>query len=132
MSSIKRVGEGFHTLPQVELTPIGNVVESTIKYINENTPNVEISRYVIMPNHIHLLVEIHNPEINNAGGCGNPPLQEIVRRLKTFTTKQYGNPFWQRSFYDHIIRNEEDYFNHLRYIDENPEKWLLGEDEYFQ
>lgn len=38
---------------------------------------------------------------------------------------------WQRSFYDHIIRDENDYLNHLQYIDENPKKWLLGEDEYY-
>ena len=125
------VGEGFHTLPRVTLTPIGNVIENTIKHIMDNTQYVDIVRYVIMPNHIHFIVEIHKPSDCSAGGCGNPPLQEIVRRIKTYTTKQYGAPLWQRSFYDHIIRDEEDYLNHLQYIEENPMKWLQGKDEYY-
>ena len=38
---------------------------------------------------------------------------------------------WQRGYYDHVIRHEEDYCLHLQYIEENPKKWLLGKDEYY-
>ncbi len=47
--------------------------------------------------------------------------------FKRFCNKKYGKNIWQRGFYDHIIRNDEDYENHLRYIQENPLRWELDE-----
>ena len=126
LSSI--VGEGFHALPKVELTPIGIEVEKTINYVNDNNDNISLVKYVIMPNHIHLLIIIDN---QSAGGRGSPPLQEIIKRIKTYTTKKYNSVLWQRSFYDHIIRDEDDLYYHLQYIDENPKKWLMGKDKYY-
>ena len=125
------VGEGFPTLPSVRLTDIGIIVNETIEYTNKNTPFTKIVNYVIMPNHIHMMIDIDKGIMNDAGGLGNPPLQEIVRRIKTYTSRKSGHHIWQRSFHDHIIRNEEDYLLHMQYIDENPRKWLLGEDEYY-
>ena len=52
----KIVGEGLRALPQNILTPIGNEIEKSIKYINDNYIGVTIDKYVIMPNHIHLIV----------------------------------------------------------------------------
>ena len=51
--------------------------------------------------------------------------------LKKFTNKAYGENIWQRSFHDHIIRDEKDYDTRWQYIDENPKKWLMGKDEYY-
>lgn len=98
------VGEGFHTLPQNILTPIGIEVENSIQYINKNYVGVEIEKYVVMPNHIHLIVNL-----NDSGGHGNPPLQNIIGQLKSYTTNKFGGVLWQRSFHDHIIRDENDY-----------------------
>ena len=72
-----------------------------------------------MPNHIHLLIEINN----QTGGHGDPPLQSIIGQLKSYTTHKYGKQLWQRSYYDHIIRNEEDYLNVWEYINSNAQKW---------
>ena len=121
------VGEGFHPLPIVELTKIGIEIENTINFINDNYRNVFIEKYVIMPNHIHLILYLG---YENLGGHGNPPLQKIVGQLKSFTTMNYGKILWQRSYYDHIIRNENEYAEIWNYIDSNPYKWL--EDEYFK
>ena len=77
-----------------------------------------ISKYVIMPNHIHLIVEL-----NVSGGRGNPPLQNIIGQLKSYTTNKYGNHLWQRSFHDHIIRDRYDYDKIWEYIDTNVLKW---------
>lgn len=52
-----------------------------------------------------------------------------IRSFKTLVTKEIGKSFWQSKFYDHIIRNEEDYIIHLQYIEENPYKW--NTDEYY-
>ena len=113
------VGAGLCALPSINLTPTGQMVADAIDYINNNYNGVSIDKYIIMPNHVHLIVEIH------AGGDGTPPLRiyYIIGRFKSFTTHKYGKILWQRSFYDHIIRNEKDYLRVLEYIDNNPAKW---------
>lgn len=85
----KIVGEGVSALPNNILTNIGETVEKSIKYINENYNGVAIDKYVIMPNHIHLIVMIQE-----SGGRGNPPLQNIIGQLKSYTTKEFGNILW--------------------------------------
>ena len=80
--------------PFVELSPIGQCVAETIQ--NANRKNVKIDKYVIMPNHIHMIVVL---------GDG-PALQQVVRNIKSFVTKWAGFPLWQPRYYDHIIRDE--------------------------
>ena len=113
------VGEGLCALPSINLTPTGQMVNEAIDYINNNYNGVSFDKYIIMPNHVHLIVEIQ------AGGDGTPPLRiyDIIGKFKSFTTHKYGKILWQRSFYDHIIRNEKDYLRVLEYIDNNPAKW---------
>lgn len=112
------VGEGLCALPQNRLTHIGEEIDKCIKYVNNNYDNVIIDKYVIMPNHVHLIVIL-----NNTGGRGNPPLPNIVGQLKSYTTNKYKNSLWQRSYHDHIIRNQKDYQKIWQYIDTNPLKW---------
>ena len=136
------VGEGFHALPHVRLSKIGKEVDNTIKYIGKYD-FINMDKYVIMPNHVHIIISFEYP----AGGCGNPPLQaenptypplqEIIKRLKTYTNKQYNKlsnrndlKLWQRSFHDHIIRNENDYKTIWEYIENNPFKW--EHDRYYR
>ncbi|MCL5429013.1 MAG: transposase, partial [Chloroflexi bacterium] len=63
-------------------------------------------------------------------------LPEIVRALKSFSAREINKkrgslePFWQRGYHDHIIRNNEDLNQHRAYIQNNPLKWAL--DEYYQ
>ena len=119
------VGEGLCALPQNKLTPIGIEVEESIKYINNKYNNVLIDKYIIMPNHIHLIVVLNS----GMGGRGNPPLQNIIGQFKSFTTRQYGEQLWQRSYHDHIIRDENDYLNIWEYINSNVLKW--PDDKYY-
>ncbi len=114
------VGEGLCTLPKNTLTPIGKEIEKSIQYIDENYEGAIIDKYVIMPNHIHLIVIL-----NNSGGHGNPPLQNIIGNMKSFTTKKYGDILWQRSFHGHIIRGKRDYKEIWEYIDTNPLRWEM-------
>ena len=91
----------------------------------------EIEKYVIMPNHIHLIIRLEepeNPDKDILGRCGHRPLQSnrvssIVRSLKTLVTKEIGEAVFQRSFHDHIIRGEKDYRKIYEYIDSNPSIW---------
>ncbi|MBQ7953732.1 MAG: transposase [Clostridia bacterium] len=112
------VGEGLCALPQNKLTSTGILVEESIKYIDEKFDGVKIDKYVIMPNHIHLIVVL-----GDSGGRGNPPLQDVIQRLKSFTNHQFGGVLWQRSYHDHIIRGDEDYRKIWEYIDTNVLKW---------
>ena len=114
----KIVGEGFHALPKNILSPIGKEIEKSIQYINNNYAGIAIYKYVIMPNHIHLIVNLQD-----SGGRGNPPLQDIIGQLKSYTTNKFGSILWQRSFHDHIIRGKEDYDKIWEYVDTNVLKW---------
>ena len=112
------------TSPQVCLSPLGQAVERYIKLI----PGVTES--VIMPNHLHCYLVIpaeHGPMWSSA------PTQSVSSRIKTFktlVTKAVGTPLFQRSFYDHVVRNEEDALRIRQYIRENPAKWK--EDRFYK
>ena len=72
----------------------------SIEYMGQNNKNIFIDKFVIMPNHIHLIIG------NQTGGHGDPPLQiyDVIGNFKSFTTHKYGDTLWQRSFHDHVIR----------------------------
>ena len=112
-------GRGLSALPITKLTPIGEAVKKSIKYIACNYDNKSVGKFVIMPNHIHLIIT------NQTGGHGDPPLQiyDIIGNFKSFTTHKYGKTLWQRSFHDHIIRGKNDYLKIWNYNDTNPQKW---------
>ena len=98
---------------------------------------VSIDKSVIMPDHIHFVLRIDRPL--DTGGHTGPPLPQIVQWYKTMTTAEYSrlvksgilppynNRLWQRGFYDHVIRNEHDYIECMKYIEQNPLKKLLFE-----
>ena len=115
------VGEGLCALPSIKLTTIGEIVNKSIIYINNKYQNILVDKYIIMPNHIHMIIA------QQTGGHGDPPLQDIIARFKSYTTHLYGKTLWQRSFIDHIIRNERDYLEHYTYIENNPIKWESDE-----
>ena len=124
------VGRGALTPPCVELSDIGRTIEKHILRTNDIYPNVSINTFVIMPNHVHLIVAI---EPAPGGGVRAPrptTLSDIVRSIKAMVTRELGYSIWQISFYDHVIRTEADYLRIWQYIDENPAYW--AEDEYYQ
>ena len=106
------VGDDAHIVPK----PYGRIAE---KYIR-NVP--EIEKYVIMPDHIHMIIRLD-------GGAmwASPPtnkIASIVRSIKTLTTKEIGESIFQRSYYDHIIRNQKDCNEIWQYVDRNPSIWI--------
>jgi len=129
LSSI--VGSGDPDAPQLHLSSLGIIVENNILEMNKRYDEIKFEEFVIMPNHIHLIVDV-----NNNGASGSPlPTNSLLSRhigtLKRFCNKEIGKNIWQTGFFDHIIRNEEDYIYHLQYIQENPRKWLIGKDKYY-
>ena len=82
---------------------------------------VSVARFVIMPNHIHLLLQIHT----DADGRSMiaPTISTVVRLMKGAASKRAGFPLWQKGFYDHVVRSQRDYLDIWNYIEGNPGKW---------
>ena len=127
------VGAAIGRPPTIKLSHYGNTVNDAIKNTNTIYENVKVDQYVIMPNHVHMILMIDNEDdsaIPEGRAMRAPTVGTVINQLKGFASKQIGFPLWQKSFYDHIIRDEEDYQTHLKYIEENPAKW--AEDEYYE
>ena len=109
----------------------GLIVEKIIQSINESYKDIIINKYVIMPNHMHMIIFITNDEKqSNILQHANERIPSLVSTLKRFSNKECGFSMWQRSYYDHVIRDQKDYENIWQYIEDNPIKWL--EDEYYR
>ena len=122
------VGRGDLPPPQGALTDIGKIVAEIIENTEKVYANITVDNYVIMPNHVHVLIRIS--EGNGGVRAPRPTVMQIVKALKGIITRQLGFSIWQTGFYDHIIRDDEDYQIRFRYIEENPARW--PQDEYYQ
>ncbi len=139
------VGDGALDVPKIRLSSYGNIVNDEIIKSNEIYDYINIDKYVIMPNHIHMILNVlYNPkgtsrapsltngingETSREPSRTNEMVPSFVSMLKRFTNKKCGINLWHRSYYDHIIRNQADYGRVWQYIDTNPIKWEL--DEYY-
>ena len=113
----------------VELFPYGIIADKYINQMNEFYENISVDQYVIMPNHIHIMLCVSD---NGSPKTSTPTKQttkvsHFVSTFKRFCNKEYGENIWQRGFYDHVIRNSQDYNEIVKYIYENPIKWYYDE-----
>ena len=134
---------GFHIRPNDRKTlfaPVGadsisaRMVERTFLETIRQYDGVDSPIYVVMPNHFHAIITISRADMESA-----PTVSEIIQSFKRYSTVEYTKmvkegilpPFdkqiWQRSFYDHIIRNRDDYNEIYKYIYENPMKWQFDQ-----
>lgn len=88
---------------------------------------MRIDRYVIMPTHIHVIIDLSGA----AGASPRPTLMDVVGAWKSLTTRLCnqcdnipGRKLFQTSFYERVIRNDAEYLEICRYLEENPAKWL--------
>lgn len=100
------------------------LIEKWLFELQNKYINVNIDKITIMPDHIHFI-------LRQTGEHAGSPLPEIIKWYKTQTTNEYIKgvknglfpPFekhiWQRNYYEHIIRNQEDYNAIWQYIDDN-------------
>ena len=105
------------------LSRCGEIVEKYIQKMNYQYDNVCIDKYVIMPNHIHLILVVKNNGMSRAPSPTNAIVPKFVSLFKRYCNREYGENIFQRSFHDHIIRDENDYQKIWNYIDTNPIKW---------
>ncbi len=127
------------------LTEYGKIAHNEWLLTEELRKNIVLQEFVIMPNHIHGIIEINDS--TRRGTMPRAPTEQfgkptsntiptIVRGFKSTVTKQInsirnipGQSVWQRSYYEHVIRNEKSYNRITEYIRYNPEKWL--QDKYY-
>ena len=111
---------------RIELSNLGKIVLNAWNGLPEHYCQVDLDEFIVMPDHIHgilFLREYRKP-------C---PVSEIVRNFKTYSAKeinaitgQTGNSFWQRNYFEHVIRDDMDLNRIRQYIQENPLKWKDG------
>ena len=136
------VGDGVLDVPNVRLSPYGEILAETLQEIENTYSWLSLDHYVIMPNHIHLLLRLGDngpsgtPAPTNAddGPSGTPaPTNEtlpmLISTFKRFTNRRCGAQLWQRSYHEHVIRNEEDFRQIWDYIENNPARWV--KDRYY-
>ncbi len=123
------VGTGVLDRPQTELLHSGKIVEKYINQLNDFYDNITVKEYVIMPNHIHLIVNVvrDGPSGTPVPTVLNSTVSKFVSTLKRFVNKEVGENIFQRSFYDRIIRNNDEYMEICNYIRLNPHNWEKDE-----
>ena len=129
-----------------DLTEYGKNVQKHIEALHKHYNYISVDKYVIMPNHVHMIISINTgvAEMRHAdehatpaksghgtGGASAAPttLGNLVRGFKAGVSRECGFLLWQRSYHDHIIRNQKDYLRIYQYIETNPAKW--EDDRYF-
>ncbi len=108
---------------RVQLSAIGEIIDRCLTNIPMHMPGVNIDTYVIMPNHIHAIIQIVEPNAPTS-------LSSIIGSFKSASTKAVHRNLdapalmvWQRGFFEHIIRTEKALFQIRQYIVDNPIQW---------
>ena len=135
----------------MRFNPAGAMLEKWWKELERKFPSVKTDYHAVMPNHFHGIIFITSPVTSaDKGGHIGPPLQRIMQWFKTMTTNEYVHgvkehgwsafqgSLWQRSFYEHVIRDDKSLNRIREYIVNNPQRWELdrenlrrqGEDDF--
>jgi putative transposase len=133
---------------EIFLNRAGKIASEIWQDLPNHYPNIKLDDFIFMPNHVHGLLWIieeskvragfkpalTEPKFSKTNNLSPPQngLSEIVRGFKPFSSLRINVerdiksvPFWQRSFHEHIICNEDDLDQHRLYIQNNPQKWAL-------
>lgn len=136
--TIVNVGDGPRAIPKMVLNDVGSMIDLTWKQMPNCYPGVEIDEFIIMPNHIHGVIVLDGQSYDNGRAQGPAPtmsLFDVVHRFKSMTTTRYRygvnqhnwTPFsgklWQRNYYEHIIRDDDELNKIREYIQNNPLNW---------
>ena len=114
------VGVGDLDAPKTVLTCEGQII---LKYILgfEKVKGAHIDNYVIMPDHIHMIIRIDEPQTSSTRA--NEKIPRMVAAFKRFCNAEIGRDIFQRTYFDRVIRDERDYEMIWEYIETNPAKW---------
>ena len=119
------VGRGLAPA-EIQYTAYGRIAQEQLLLLEQRYPTLRVDRYVIMPNHIHMILVLEE----TAGASPRPTVMDIICAYKSLTTReckkvQPVEKLFQTSFYEHVIRGQEDYHEITEYIANNPKQWEL-------
>lgn len=127
---------------RIKLNIYGRIVSARWCNLPRYHRHVELSAFVVMPNHIHSIIVIRPDSTEQAK---RRPISEIVRGFKTFSSRRINEmrgmpdiPVWQRNYWEHVIRDQDSLNRIHDYILTNPLRWHLdrenphrkGEDDF--
>ena len=107
---------------KLQKTQLGLAVERRIIEMGQ-MPGIRLFNFVVMPDHVHLILRIESDMDGQM--ISAPTVSTVVGSMKRWVSRQAGRPIWQKSFYDHGIRNQQDYNEIWEYIENNPPKYAL-------
>ena len=107
---------------EMTLSENGTLAKSELEQLEKIYPSVLPECCVVMPNHVHLLIQLLNHDLN-------PTVSRIVQQWKGAVSKKAGFPLWQEKFHDRVVDTAEGYRKIQRYIQQNPERWR--EDRFY-
>jgi REP element-mobilizing transposase RayT len=105
----------------LSLTGLGMIVSEHIEKLNNIHNSLKMEAFVIMPNHIHMLIAI---DYGNTDTNDRVSIPHLINQWKGNITRQAGFSIWQRSYHDHIIWSKDEYERIFNYINNNPDNWL--------
>jgi REP element-mobilizing transposase RayT len=130
---------------EMQLNDAGEIIDKWWLELKNKFNNIELDEYVIMPNHFHGIICINTMQSNNIGDIIQQgehigsPLHKMIQWFKTMTTNEYirgvksdkfpsfEKSLWQRNYYEHIIRAENELYTISQYIYNNPYNWRTDE-----
>ena len=122
------VGGDVLDAPRSVLLYHGTIADKYLKQLSEFYDYMEVDQYVIMPNHIHFILFVYETDGSKLSTAKqHSAMSRFVSTFKRFCNKEYGENIWQRGCIDHVIRNRDDYQEHIKYISENPTRWHYDE-----
>ncbi len=125
---------------EMRLNELGRAVEECWEWLAQRYQQVSLDAWIIMPNHLHGVIVLD--DFNKGGSRTAPtpeirpkPLGRLIGAFKTVSTKKInvlrrapGAPVWQRNYYEHVIRSEDEWHRIRTYIEENPLKWDIDQE----
>ena len=125
---------------EMHLSGHGKIAETELLSIPSHYYDIKIDKYIIMPNHIHIIIIVGaalaqpaygaDAGTKETGRASAPPtIGNVVRGYKAGVSRKIGSPVWQRNYHEHVIRNEVSHLRIWEYIDGNPVTWI--DDRYY-
>lgn len=104
-----------------QLSGHGLIAEEAIRNMERHYPAVSVDHYVVMPNHVHILLQIKSDF--DGRRIAAPTVSTVINQMKGYVSRTIGHSIWQKGFYDHVVRTDADYREIWNYIEGNPSKW---------